>query len=67
VCHDEFLGYDYDIQAGTFEIKNSELIVEGNKYPTIFGEIVYHFYEHTPLDRGHVVRIDLLIIYNPKN
>jgi len=65
VCHDEFCGYDYDIQAGTFEIKNGKLIVEGNVYPTIFGDIVYHFYERTPLDRGYPVRIDLLLIYNP--
>lgn len=66
VCHDEFSGYDYDIQAETFEIKKSKLIVEGKKYPTLFGEIVHHFYEHTPLDRGHAVRIDLLLIYDPK-
>jgi len=66
VCHDEFSGYDYNIQAGTFEIKNNKLIVEGNNYPTIFGDIIYHFYEHTPLDRGYAIRIDLLLIYNPK-
>ncbi|MCK5023101.1 MAG: hypothetical protein KAS04_02935 [Candidatus Aenigmarchaeota archaeon] len=66
VAHKEFSGYDYDIQAGTFEIKNSKLIAEGNEYPTIFGDVVFHFYEHTPLDRGHAVRVDLLIIYDPK-
>ena len=64
VCHDEFSGYDYDIQAGTFEIKKGKLIVEGNDYPSIFGDIVYHFYEHTPIDRGYPVRIDLLLIYD---
>lgn len=65
VCHDEFSGYDYDIQAGTFAIKRGKLIVKGNDYPSIFGDIVYHFYEHTPLDRGYHVRIDLLLIYDP--
>jgi len=65
VCHDEFSGYDYDIQAGTFKIKKGKLIVEGNDYPSVFGDIVYHFYEHTPLDRGYPLRIDLLLIYDP--
>jgi hypothetical protein len=64
VCHNDFSGYDYDLQAGTFEIKKSKLSVEGNKLPTIFGEIIYHFYEHTPFDRGYKVRIDLLLIYD---
>lgn len=67
VCHEEFSGYDYDIQAGTFEIKNSKLVIpESYKYPTEFGDIIWHFYEHTPLDRGYAVRIDLLLIYDPK-
>jgi len=67
VCHDEFSGYDYDIQAGTFEIKNSKLVIpDSYKYSTEFGDIIWHFYEHTPLDRGYAVRIDLLLIYNPQ-
>ena len=66
IAHEEFSGYDYDIQAGTFEIKNSKLVIPKDyKYPTEFGDAVYHFYEHTPLDRGYAVRLDLLIIYDP--
>lgn len=66
VAHEEFSGYDYDIQAGTFEIKNSKIIAnKSDKIPSVFGGIVYHFYEHTPFDRGYPVRIDLLIIYDP--
>lgn len=66
VCHDEFSGYDYDIQAETFEIKKGKLVVGSRDYPTVFGDVIHHFYEHTPLDRGYAVRIDLLIIYDPK-
>ena len=67
VCHEEFSGYDYDIQAGTIKIKDSKLVIpKSYKYKSEFGDIVYHFYEHTPLDRGYAVRIDLLLIYNPK-
>ncbi|MEA3514126.1 MAG: hypothetical protein U9R34_01470 [Nanoarchaeota archaeon] len=67
VCHDEFSGYDYDIHAGTFEIKNSRLVIpDSYKYATEFWDIIWHFYEHTPLDRGYAVRIDLLLIYDPK-
>ncbi len=67
VCHDEFCGYDYDIQAGTITIKNGKLVIPKDyKYPTEFGDIIWHFYEHTHLDRGYAVRIDLLLIYDPK-
>lgn len=67
VCHDEFSGYDYDIQAGTIKIKNGKLVIpKSYKYQTEFGDIVWHFYEHTPLDRGHAVRIDLLLIYDSR-
>ena len=67
VSHDEFSGYDYDIQAGTIEIKNRKVIIPKDyKYPTEFGDIIWHFYEHTPLDRGYAVRIDLLLIYDQK-
>ena len=67
VCHDEFCGYDYDIQAGTIIIKNGKLVIPKDyKYPTEFGDVIWHFYEHTPLDRGYAVRIDLLLIYDPK-
>ena len=66
VCYEEFCEFDYDIQASTFEIKNGKLIVTGNKYPSIFGEVVYNFFEHAPTDRGYAVKIDLLLIYDPK-
>lgn len=65
ICHDEFSGYDYDIQAGTFEIKNSKIIIpKSYKYKTEFGDIIWHFYEHAPFDRGYSVRIDLLLIFD---
>jgi hypothetical protein len=67
VCHEEFSGYDYDIQAGTFTIKNGKLVIpEDYKYKTEFGDVMWHFYEHAPLDRGYPLRIDLLLIYDPK-
>lgn len=67
VCHDEFTGYDYDIQAGTLQIKNHQLVVtKDDKYPSVFGSIMYLFYEHAPLDRGYSLRIDLLMLYDPK-
>ena len=67
VAHEEFSGYDYDIQAGTFEIKDSKIIInKEDKISSVFGDIIYHFYEHTPLDRGYAVRIDLLLIYDTK-
>jgi hypothetical protein len=67
VAHEDFSGYDYDIQAGTIEIRNSKLVIpKSYKYRTEFGDIIWHFYEHTHLDRGHAVRIDLLLIYDPK-
>ena len=65
VAHEEFSGYDYDIQAGLIEIKNSKLVIpKSYKYQTEFGDIIWHFYEHTHLDRGYAVRIDLLLIYD---
>ena len=67
VCQDEFCGYDYDIQAGRIEIKKGKLVIpKYYKCPTEFGDIIWHFYEHTPLDRGYALRIDLLLIYDPK-
>jgi hypothetical protein len=67
VCHEQFYVYDYDIQAGSFIIKNSKIVNEPtDTYPTLFGETIYDFYEHAPLDRGYPVRIDLLTIYDEK-
>ncbi len=65
VCHEEFSMYDYEIHASTMEIKNSKIIPsETDKYKSIFADVVYHFFEHTPLDRGYPVRIDILLIYD---
>ncbi len=65
VCYDQFLNYDYDIQMGTFEIKNSKIVLyDDDEQPSLFGTTVYNFYEHAPRDRGYPVRIDLLLIYD---
>jgi hypothetical protein len=66
VCHEQFCVYDYDIQAGSFEIRNAKIVIEPtDRFPSLFGDTVYDFYEHTPLDRGYPVRIDLLVLYDP--
>lgn len=66
VCHEQFYVYDYDLQCGSFEIKNSKIvIVPTDEYPTLFGDTIHDFYENAPQDRGHPVRIDLLVLYNP--
>lgn len=64
VCHDQFSVYDYDVQMGTFEIKNSKLVNYPNELPGLFAETIYNFFEQTPFDRGYAVRIDLLLIYD---
>jgi len=65
VCHEEFSVYDHDLQAGSFEIKNSKIILDKSyRYPTLFGDTIYNFYEKTLHDRGYAVRIDLLILYD---
>jgi hypothetical protein len=65
VGHEEFSGYDYDIQAGPVEIRDSRLVpAAGMGYPSVFGGVVWHFYHGAPLDRGHAVRIDLLLLYD---
>ena len=65
VCHDQYSVYDYDIQAGSFEIRNSKIVIEEtDTYPTLFGDTIYDFYENAPQDRGHPVRIDLLVFYD---
>ena len=73
VAHADFAAYDYDIQAGAVEIKDSRLIPDGSRrsdgsrrHLTVFGEIAYLFFKHAPLDRGHPVRIDLLLVYDPR-
>lgn len=65
VAHEDFANYDYDIQAEKFEIKDGKIILEDfSKVRSLFGEIVYNFYENAPHDRGYSVRIDLLLIYD---
>jgi hypothetical protein len=67
VCHEQFSVYDYDIQAGSFVIKDSKIVIEeSDTYPTLFGDTIYDFYENAPQDRGYPVRIDLLVLYDPK-
>jgi len=67
VAHEDFANYDYDIQAEKFEIRDGKIILEDfSKVRSLFGEIVYDFYENAPHDRGYSVRIDLLLIYDPK-
>ncbi|HEV2429836.1 MAG TPA: hypothetical protein VGV64_08370 [Thermoplasmata archaeon] len=68
VGHDEFSGYDYDIQAGPIEIRDSRLVLEteDRELGTVFGSIARHFYRGALIDRGHPVRIDLLMLYDPK-
>jgi hypothetical protein len=49
------------------EVKNGKLIgLKNCDYPSEFGDIIYHFYEHAQLDRGYSVRVDLLLIYDTK-
>lgn len=40
------------------------MVNKEDKIVSTFGDIVYHFYEHAPLDRGYPVKIDLLLIYD---
>ena len=66
VGQDEFSGYDYDIQAGTIEIRDSRLVIgPEERYRTIFGGTAWHFYHGAKLDRGRPVRIDLIMLYDP--
>ena len=42
VAHQEFAGYDYDIQAGDFEIKGSKIRADDlDEIPSLFGQIIY--------------------------
>lgn len=65
VCHEQFEIYDYDLHLGSFEIKDGKIVIsDDDEQPTLFGEAIYNFYEHTPLDRGKRLRLDLIIVYN---
>src|SRR3989344_5327479 len=60
VAHDEFEPYKPDIQAGEVVIKDRKIVGES------FSEDVRRFYENTLLDRGYRLRIDLIVLYDPK-
>ncbi len=65
VCHEQYSVYDYDVQAGSFEIRNSKIVIlPTDNYPTLFGDTIYDFYENAPQDRGCPVRVDLLVLYD---
>lgn len=64
VGYEEFRGYDHDLHGDRFTIRNGELIPDGEQVrSTMFGDIAYHFAIHAPLDRGHPLRVDLLLVY----
>lgn len=66
VGHDEFSGYDYDIQAGPLEVRRGRLRWDrSDGSSTWFGGVAKHFYEGAPIDRGYAVRVDLLLLYDP--
>jgi len=60
VSYEEFEPYQPDLQAGLLTVKNGKIVGES------FGEDVKRFYEKTLLDRGYKLRIDLLVLYDPK-
>jgi hypothetical protein len=65
VCFEEFCMYDHDFQAGSFKIQNGKIMLDDSyEIPTLFGDTIKKFYENVILDRGHRVRIDLLLIYD---
>lgn len=60
VAHEEFEPYKPDLQAGTIEIKDGKLTEP-------FGSgLIKLFYEDVLLDRGYRLRIDLILLYDPK-
>lgn len=60
VAHEEFEAYQPDIQAGEVIVKDGE--IEGES----FSEDIKRFYENALLDRGYRLRIDLIVLYDPK-
>lgn len=60
VGHEEFSGYDYDIQAGKVKTEDGRIVGESEG-----ADIIQKFYENALLDRGYRLRIDLLVIYDP--
>ncbi|MFH1780638.1 MAG: hypothetical protein ABH841_01360 [Candidatus Nealsonbacteria bacterium] len=60
VAHKEFEPYRPDLQAGLLTVENGKIVGES------FSEDVRRFYEKALLDRGYRLRIDLLVLYDPK-
>ena len=64
VAASDFRGYDHDFHGTSFELTGGRIAPDREReIPSLFGDIIYHFREHAPLDRGYPVRIDVLIIY----
>ena len=60
VCHEEFEPYHPDLQAGSIEVHKGKLSEP-------YGEgLIKLFYENVLLDRGYRLRIDLILLYDPK-
>ena len=60
VAYEQFEPYQADLQAGDIEIKNGKLSEP-------YGEgLIKLFYENVLLDRGYRLRIDLILLYDPK-
>ena len=60
VAHEEFEPYKPDLQAGEVIVKGGKIVGES------FSEDIRRFYENTLLDRGYRLRIDLIVLYDPK-
>lgn len=60
VSHESFEPYKPDLQAGEVTIKDGKIVGES------FAEDIRRFYENTLLDRGYRLRIDLIVIYDPR-
>lgn len=56
VLPEQFEPYHPDLQGGTFGVETDT--------SSFFGGVMKHFYEDAPGDRGHPLRIDLLLIYD---
>jgi hypothetical protein len=60
VDHEVFEPYRPDLQAGLITIENGKIIGES------FAADIKRFYENVLLDRGYRLRLDLLVLYDPK-
>jgi len=60
VAYEEFEPYEHDLQAGTIRI------VDGKLEEPFGAGLIKLFYENVLLDRGYRLRIDLVLLYDPK-